>query len=202
MATMISPDFAVGAAERGQLLPAGTLSEGDVVLGLASSGVHSNGYSLVRRIVELSGLDYDAPAPFDASRSLGAALLEPTRIYVKSLLAAIRGTGAIKALAHITGGGFPENLPRVLPEGLAADIDLGHRSGGVFLARPDRRVAPDEMLRTFNCGIGMIAVTPEADADRVIAALEAEGETVIRLGRLTRRTDNGPGVVYKGTLSL
>ncbi|MCZ4287926.1 phosphoribosylformylglycinamidine cyclo-ligase [Hoeflea alexandrii] len=196
--------FAVGAAERGQLLPSGALSEGDVVLGLASSGVHSNGYSLVRRIVELSGLDYDAPAPFDASRSLGAALLEPTRIYVKSLLAAIRETGAIQALAHITGGGFPENLPRVLPEGLAAEIDLDAiKAPAVFswLARTGG-VAPEEMLRTFNCGVGMIAVTPEADADRVAAALEAEGEAVIRLGRLTRRADNGPGVVYKGTLSL
>jgi phosphoribosylformylglycinamidine cyclo-ligase len=153
---------------------------------------------------DVSGLDYDAPAPFDASRSLGAALLEPTRIYVKSVLAAIRGTGAIQALAHITGGGFPENMPRVLPEGMAADIDLDaikaprsfHGSPGPAASRRD------EMLRTFNCGIGMIAVTPEADADRVIAALEAEGETVIRLGRLTQRTDNGPGVVYKGTLSL
>lgn len=196
--------FAVGAAERGQLLPSGTLSEGDVVLGLASSGVHSNGYSLVRRIVELSGLDYAAPAPFDASRSLGAALLEPTRIYVKSLLAAIRETGAIQALAHITGGGFPENLPRVLPEGLAAEIDLDAiKAPAVFswLARTGG-VAPEEMLRTFNCGVGMIAVTPKADADRVAAALEAQGEAVIRLGRLTRRADNGPGVVYKGTLKL
>ena len=196
--------FAVGAAERGQLLPSGTLAEGDVVLGLASSGVHSNGYSLVRRIVELSGLDYAAPAPFDASRSLGAALLEPTRIYVKSLLAAIRETGAIQALAHITGGGFPENLPRVLPEGLAAEIDLDAiKAPAVFswLARTGG-VAPEEMLRTFNCGVGMIAVTPEADADRVAATLEAQGEAVIRLGRLTRRADNGPGVVYKGTLKL
>ncbi|MBU2484464.1 MAG: phosphoribosylformylglycinamidine cyclo-ligase [Alphaproteobacteria bacterium] len=196
--------FAVGAAERGQLLPSGTLSEGDVVLGLASSGVHSNGYSLVRRIVELSGLDYAAPAPFDASRSLGAALLEPTRIYVKSLLAAIRETGAIQALAHITGGGFPENLPRVLPEGLAAEIDLDAiKAPAVFswLALTGG-VAPEEMLRTFNCGVGMIAVAPEADADRVAATLEAQGEAVIRLGRLTRRADNGPGVVYKGTLKL
>ena len=143
--------FAVGAAERGQLLPSGTLAEGDVLLGLASSGVHSNGYSLVRRIVEMSGLDYAAPAPFDASTSLGAALLEPTRIYVKSLLAAIRETGAIRALAHITGGGFPENLPRVLPEGLAAEIDLGAiQPPAVFswLAQTGG-VAAEEMLRTF-----------------------------------------------------
>ncbi|WP_417407759.1 phosphoribosylformylglycinamidine cyclo-ligase [Hoeflea sp.] len=196
--------FAVGAAERGQLLPAGTLAEGDVLLGLASSGVHSNGYSLVRRIVELSGLDYAAPAPFDASTSLGAALLEPTRIYVKSLLAAIRETGAIRALAHITGGGFPENLPRVLPEGLAAEIDLGAiKPPAVFswLARTGG-VAAEEMLRTFNCGVGMIVVAAQADVDRVQSALETQGESVIRLGKLTKRVDNGPGVIYQGTLAL
>ncbi|MGJ8570526.1 MAG: phosphoribosylformylglycinamidine cyclo-ligase [Hoeflea sp.] len=196
--------FAVGAAERGQLLPSGTLAEGDVLLGLASSGVHSNGYSLVRRIVELSGLDYSAQAPFDASTSLGAALLEPTRIYVKSLLAAIRETGAIRALAHITGGGFPENLPRVLPEGLAAEIDLGAiKPPAVFSwLSHTGGVAAEEMLRTFNCGVGMIAVAAQADVDRVQSALEAQGESVIRLGILTKRTDNGPGVIYKGSLAL
>lgn len=196
--------FAVGAAERGQLLPSGTLAEGDVLLGLASSGVHSNGYSLVRRIVEMSGLDYAAPAPFDASASLGAALLEPTRIYVKSLLAAIRETGAIRALAHITGGGFPENLPRVLPEGLAAEIDLGAiQPPAVFswLAQTGG-VAAEEMLRTFNCGVGMIVVAAQDNVDEVQSALEAQGESVIRLGKLAKRTDNGPGVIYQGTLAL
>jgi len=196
--------FAVGAAERGQLLPSGTLAEGDVLLGLASSGVHSNGYSLVRRIVEMSGLDYAAPAPFDASTSLGAALLEPTRIYVKSLLAAIRETGAIRALAHITGGGFPENLPRVLPEGLAAEIDLGAiQPPAVFswLAQTGG-VAAEEMLRTFNCGVGMIVVAAQDNVDEVQSALEAQGESVIRLGKLAKRADNGPGVTYQGTLAL
>jgi len=196
--------FAVGAAERGQLLPSGTLAEGDVLLGLASSGVHSNGYSLVRRIVEMSGLDYAAPAPFDASASLGAALLEPTRIYVKSLLAAIRETGAIRALAHITGGGFPENLPRVLPEGLAAEIDLGAiQPPAVFswLAQTGG-VAAEEMLRTFNCGVGMIVVAAQDNVDEVQSALEAQGESVIRLGKLAKRADNGPGVIYQGTLAL
>jgi len=196
--------FAVGAAERGQLLPSGTLAEGDVLLGLASSGIHSNGYSLVRRIVEMSGLDYSAPAPFDASTSLGAALLEPTRIYVKSLLAAIRETGAIRALAHITGGGFPENLPRVLPEALAAEIDLGAiQPPAVFswLAQTGG-VAAEEMLRTFNCGVGMIVVAAQDDVDQVQSALEAQGESVIRLGKLAKRTDNGPGVIYQGTLTL
>ncbi|PHR22084.1 MAG: phosphoribosylformylglycinamidine cyclo-ligase [Hoeflea sp.] len=196
--------FAVGAAERGQLLPSGTLAEGDVLLGLASSGVHSNGYSLVRRIVEMSGLDYAAPAPFDASASLGAALLEPTRIYVKSLLALIRETGAIRALAHITGGGFPENLPRVLPEGLAAEIDLGAiQPPAVFswLAQTGG-VAAEEMLRTFNCGVGMIVIAAQDNVDEVQSALEAQGESVIRLGKLAKRTDNGPGVIYQGTLAL
>jgi len=196
--------FAVGAAERGQLLPSGTLLEGDLILGLASSGVHSNGYSLVRRIVEMSGLGYDAPAPFDPSKSLGAALLEPTRIYVKSLLAAIRETGAIQALAHITGGGFPENLPRVLPEGLAAEIDLDAISAPPVFSWIAKTggVAPEEMLRTFNCGVGMIVVVKATEADSVTTTLEAQGESVIRLGRLTARTDGAPGVAYKGTLAL
>lgn len=196
--------FAVGAAERRQLLPSGALSEGDVLIGLASSGVHSNGYSLVRKIVELSGLGYDAPAPFDPSMSLGAALLAPTRIYVKSLLAAIRETGAIQALAHITGGGFPENLPRVLPGNLAAEVDLSAiKAPAVFswIAKTGG-VAAEEMLRTFNCGVGMIAVVKAEDVDRVTATLEAQGETVIRLGRLTARAEGAPGVCYTGTLAL
>tara|TARA_R110002020_G_scaffold18931_32_gene65565 strand:- start:1418 stop:2488 length:1071 start_codon:yes stop_codon:yes gene_type:complete len=196
--------FAVGAAERGQLLPKGTLSDGDVVLGLASSGVHSNGYSLVRRIVEMSGLGYDAPAPFDPSKSLGAALMEPTRIYVKSLLSVIRETGAIQALAHITGGGFPENLPRVLPAHLAAEIDLSAISVPKVFSwiAGTGGVAAQEMLRTFNCGIGMIAVVGADEADLVAGALEAQGESVIRLGRLTAREDGAAGVSYKGTLAL
>ncbi|MEQ8479926.1 MAG: phosphoribosylformylglycinamidine cyclo-ligase [Hoeflea sp.] len=196
--------FAVGAAERGQLLPSGNLEEGDLVLGLASSGVHSNGYSLVRRIVEMSGTAYDAPAPFDATRSLGAALMTPTRIYVKSLLAAIRNTGAIKALAHITGGGFPENLPRVLPQSLAAEIDLDAMSPPpVFswLARTGG-VAPEEMLRTFNCGVGMVVVAKADEADALINVLGEAGETVVRLGRLVERGEEMPGVVYQGALRL
>src|SRR5829696_6979475 len=117
--------FAVGAAERGTLLPRGDVAPGDVLLGLPSSGVHSNGFSLVRRIAEASGLPWDAPAPFAPGRTLGEALLEPTRIYVKPLLQALRATGGIKALAHITGGGFPDNIPRVLPQGTGVRLDLG-----------------------------------------------------------------------------
>ncbi len=194
--------FAVGAAERGQLLPAGDIAEGDVVLGLASSGLHSNGYSLVRRVVEMSGLGYDDPAPFAPDITLGEALLVPTRIYVKPLLAAIRETGAIKALAHITGGGYPENIPRVLPDDLAAEIDLSaiavppvfgwlSRTGGV---------AANEMARTFNCGIGMIAVVAPDRAADVATALSQAGETVTRIGTLTRR--DGDAVTYRGALAL
>ena len=196
--------FAVGAAERGQLLPAGDIAEGDVILGLASSGVHSNGYSLVRKIVTLSGLAWDAPAPFDSAKSLGEALLAPTKIYVKPLLKAIRETGAIKALAHITGGGFPENIPRVLPKHLAAEIDLDAvKAPAVFswLARTGG-VEAKEMLRTFNCGVGMIAVVPADKADAVSAALVAEGENVFRLGRMVAREEGAAGTIYKGTLAL
>jgi phosphoribosylformylglycinamidine cyclo-ligase len=196
--------FAVGAAERGQLLPKGDVAEGDAILGLASSGVHSNGYSLVRRIVEISGLGWEAIAPFEPGKSLAEALLTPTKIYVKPLLRAIRETGAIKALAHITGGGFPENIPRVLPKTLAAEIDLAKiplKPVFRWLARTGG-VAEREMLRTFNCGIGMIAVVPADRADAVAAVLAAEGETVVALGRMIARAEGAPGVVYKGELAL
>ncbi|MGZ2379534.1 phosphoribosylformylglycinamidine cyclo-ligase [Rhizobium leguminosarum] len=196
--------FAVGAAERGKLLPSGDIAEGDVILGLASSGVHSNGFSLVRKIVELSGLDWSAAAPFAEGRKLGEALLEPTRIYVKPLLKAIRETGAIKALAHITGGGFPENIPRVLPKHLAAEIDLAAvQVPPVFswLAKTGG-VDSKEMLRTFNCGVGMIAVVAGENVAAVSAALEAEGETVITLGRMIARDEGAAGTVYKGTLAI
>jgi phosphoribosylformylglycinamidine cyclo-ligase len=194
--------FSVGAVERSGLLPRPDVAEGDVLLGLASSGVHSNGFSLVRKIVELSGLPFDAPAPFAPELSLGRALLAPTRIYVKPLLAAIRATGAVKAMAHITGGGFVDNIPRVLPDALAASVDLDavtvppvfgwlSKTGGV---------AEHEMLRTFNCGVGMIVVVAPEAADAVKAALAAEGETVMRLGTLVPR--EGEGVVFSGALAL
>ncbi|SOC39686.1 phosphoribosylformylglycinamidine cyclo-ligase [Rhizobium subbaraonis] len=196
--------FAVGAAERGKLLPAGDIAEGDVILGLASSGVHSNGYSLVRKIVALSGLAWDAPAPFAEGQSLAEALMTPTKIYVKPLLKAIRETGAIKALAHITGGGFPENIPRVLPKHLAAEIDLDAvKAPAVFswLSKTGG-VAATEMLRTFNCGVGMIAVVSADDVERVSAVLAAEGETVFTLGRMVARAEGEAGTRYKGTLAL
>jgi phosphoribosylformylglycinamidine cyclo-ligase len=187
--------FAVGAMERGAALPEG-VAEGDVLLGLASSGVHSNGYSLVRRLVTVSGLGWDADCPWGPG-TLGVALLSPTRLYVRQVLAAIR-SGGVHALAHITGGGLTENLPRVLPEGLGAEIDLTSWDlPGVFgWMRGIGNIPEAEMLKTFNCGIGMIVVVDAARADAVTAVLEGAGETVARLGTVTQ----GQGVSYKGTL--
>ncbi|RXT56422.1 phosphoribosylformylglycinamidine cyclo-ligase [Bosea sp. Tri-44] len=195
--------FAVGAAERGTLLPRADLVPGDVVLGLPSSGVHSNGYSLVRRIVALSGLAWEAPAPFAPEQTLAEALLEPTRIYVKSLLQALKAAPGIKALAHITGGGFPDNIPRVLPDDLGVAIDLpAILVPPVFgwLAKVGG-VAEREMLRTFNCGIGMIVVAEAAQADAVMAALTEAGEKPVRLGEVTAR-GAAEAVAYRGKLAL
>ena len=195
--------FAVGAAERGALLPRGDIAEGDVLLALASSGVHSNGFSLVRKIVEHSGLDWSADAPFAPGMTLGEALMTPTRIYVKPLLAALKAGAGIKALAHITGGGLPENLPRVLPDHLGARIDLTAISvPPVFgwLAKAGG-VAQSEMLRTFNCGVGMVVAVSAETADEAIAILTAEGETVSRIGTLGPRTGD-EAVVFDGALAL
>jgi phosphoribosylformylglycinamidine cyclo-ligase len=178
--------FAVGAVEREALLPRSDIAAGDVLIGLPSSGVHSNGYSLVRRLVAGAGLEWDAPAPFDAGRALAEALLEPTRIYVRPVLSAIRATGAVKALAHITGGGLSENVPRVLPDGLAAHVDLGTwRAPAVFGWLMQAGALDEaEMLRIFNCGIGMVVVVARDSADAVMGALGATGETPIRIGEL------------------
>lgn len=187
--------FAVGAMERGTELPAG-VAEGDVLLGLGSNGVHSNGYSFVRKVVEMSGLGWDADCPF-AEGALGAALLVPTRLYVKPCLAAVRA-GGVHALAHITGGGLTENLPRILPEGMGATIDLSSwQLPDVFrwLART-AGMEETELLKTFNCGIGMIVVVDPAHAEQIAALLTAEGETVIRIGSVTA----GQGVSCKGKL--
>ena len=187
--------FAVGAMERGSDLPAGVVA-GDVLLGLASNGVHSNGYSFVRKVVALSGLGWEAGAPFSAG-SLGAALLTPTRLYVKQALAAVRA-GGVHALAHITGGGLTENPPRVIPAGLACQIDL---SSWVlppvfrWLAQTANMSEP-ELLKTFNCGIGMIAVVAADRADDLTALLADCGETVVRMGHVVA----GEGVIYTGRL--
>jgi phosphoribosylformylglycinamidine cyclo-ligase len=179
--------FAVGAAERDGLLPRADIAPGDAILGLASSGAHSNGYSLVRRVVERSGLSYADRAPF-ADRSLGEALLEPTRIYVKQVLRAMRATGAIKGLAHITGGGLPGNVPRCLPRGTRARLDAQQWTAPPVFRwlRDVGQVPSDDMLRTFNCGLGMIVVVSQADAARVAKALTEAGETVQEVGVVER----------------
>jgi phosphoribosylformylglycinamidine cyclo-ligase len=196
--------FAVGAAERNALLPRADIAAGDVVLGLASSGIHSNGYSLARRVVEKSGLQWDAPAPFDKTRTLGEALLTPTRIYVKSCLAAMRETKSLKGLAHITGGGFPDNIPRVLPDGTGVALDLARvpvKPVFKWLAATGG-IAELEMLRTFNCGVGMIAIVDAAGADAVTDVLVRAGETVVRLGEVTKASAGAPRVAYSGRLDL
>ena len=187
--------FAVGAMERGATLPA-DVAEGDVLLGLASNGVHSNGYSLVRKLVELSGLGWEADCPW-AEGTLGAALLAPTRLYVTAALDAI-AAGGVHALAHITGGGITENLPRVLPEGLGALVDLdAWELPPVFrwLAGTGGMEQP-ELLKTFNCGLGMILAVAPAQLAPVRAALEASGETVVQIGRV----QPGDGVSTLGSL--
>jgi phosphoribosylformylglycinamidine cyclo-ligase len=194
--------FAVGAAERGTLLPK-DVSVGDVLIGLPSSGVHSNGFSLVRRIVERSGLAWDAPAPFASGKSLAQALLEPTRIYVKALLEVLKSGDGINALCHITGGGFADNIPRVLPDGVGVRLDLDaiavppvfgwlSRTGGV---------AEAEMLRTFNCGIGMIVVAGADQADAVMGRLRQAGESPVRIGETIAHA-GGERVQTSGSLKL
>jgi phosphoribosylformylglycinamidine cyclo-ligase len=195
--------FAVGAVDRAALLPRADIVPGDVVIGLAASGVHSNGFSLVRHIVSDVKLPWDAPAPFEPTRSLGEALLTPTRLYVRSCLAAARKTAAVKALAHITGGGFVENIPRVLPRGTAVSIDLARvpvlpvfkwlaAAGG--LGEP-------EMLRTFNCGVGMIAVLEARFAKAAVEQFTNNGETVVRLGEVVAGS-GVPVVNFRGRLDL
>jgi phosphoribosylformylglycinamidine cyclo-ligase len=197
--------FAVGAVERGKLLPRRDIAAGDVVLGLTSSGLHSNGFSLVRAIVTKSGLDWNASAPFATSMRLGEALLTPTRIYVQACLPVIRGSDAVKALAHITGGGFPDNIPRVLPRELGVRLQLPRipvqpvfqwlaRTGGVSEA---------EMLRTFNCGIGLIIIVGRGEADTIVSRLQSHGAgSAVRLGEVVPTAAGAARVVYDGHLDL
>ncbi len=191
--------FAVGAVERDQALTGARVAAGDIVLGLASTGVHSNGFSLVRRIVEKAGIDYRDKAPFASKRDLASALLEPTRIYVKSCLAAVR-SGRIKALAHITGGGLVENPPRVVPEHLAVEIDARSWTLPPVFAWLMREgvVARPEMARVFNCGIGMVAVVAHADAEPVTQLLIDQGERVFRIGRIQERQPGMPAAAVIG----
>jgi phosphoribosylformylglycinamidine cyclo-ligase len=187
--------FAVGAVERSDVLPRKDIDVGDVILALPSSGLHSNGFSLVRRIVKESGRSVDDAAPFAPEIKLGEALLTPTRIYVQQILDVIRATGAIKALAHITGGGLTQNIPRVLPSELAAEIDLG-----TFTLPPvlrwlmtEARLDQSEMLRTFNCGIGVVLVVGQGNVERVRQHL---GREAITIGAVVKRGSSDP-VRYK-----
>jgi phosphoribosylformylglycinamidine cyclo-ligase len=194
--------FSVGAVERDAILPSKNLAAGDVVLGLASSGFHSNGYSLIRKVVAEADLAYDAPAPFDPARTLGEVLLTPTRIYVKSVLAAQKATGAIKGLAHITGGGLLENIPRALPDDLAVSLDLS----GIIVppemswAADTAKLSAHDMLATFNCGVGMVVIVAAEDASAVAAKLSEMGESVLTLGAVTSRT--GEPVIIEKPLPL
>ncbi|UGV26409.1 phosphoribosylformylglycinamidine cyclo-ligase [Rhodopseudomonas boonkerdii] len=195
--------FSVGAAERGTLLPTKDISAGDAVIGMASSGVHSNGFSLVRKIVERTGLSYADKAPFSPVMTLGGALLTPTRLYVKSCLRAIRKTGAVKGLAHITGGGFTDNIPRVLPKDLGVRIDLPALNVlPVFKwLAAEGDIAELELLRTFNCGIGMIAIVKREAVQQVMDILRESGETVALLGDVIEARGD-ERVVYDGHLDL
>ncbi len=195
--------FAVGAVERQKLLPR-EVFPGDIVLGLRSSGAHSNGFSLIRRIVERSGLAWNATAPFAPGMTVARALLTPTRIYVKSLLAALRRTSQIRAMAHITGGGFPDNLPRVLPGNLGVALDLS-----AFDPPPVFRwlsetggVDEKEMLRTFNCGIGMTLVVARDGAAEVETILRSVGENPVRIGEIFEPEAGGERVATQGSLGL
>jgi phosphoribosylformylglycinamidine cyclo-ligase len=195
--------FSVGAVERGAILPrTSEMAEGDVLIGIESSGLHSNGYSLVRRVVADAGLAYDKPAPFALALKLGEALLVPTRLYVKSALSAIH-TGGVKGLAHITGGGITENLPRALPDGLDADVDLSAwvpMSVFGWLAKC-AGIAEAEMLRTFNCGIGMVVVADANRAGHIIDAFQESGDRATRIGTLVAG-EGEPKVRYHGALKL
>jgi phosphoribosylformylglycinamidine cyclo-ligase len=194
--------FAVGAVERDQVVTGTGVAPGDIVLGLASTGVHSNGFSLVRRVVSEQGLTWEAPAPFAAGRKIGEALLDPTRIYVKSCLALVRA-GHAKAMAHITGGGLVENVPRVIPKSAAVDIDASTwplppvfrwlaTAGGID---------GDELARVFNCGIGMVVVVAPDSVDAARQILTAHGETVFTIGRVTGRAGDAPGCVVRGLVT-
>ena len=187
--------FCVGAVERDDILTGDKVVAGDVVIGLASDGLHSNGFSLARKVVEAAGLTFQSPAPFDPDTTLGKALLVPTRMYVKSCLAAIR-EGGVHALAHITGGGLLENIPRVLPDGLGVELNAAEwvvpdlfkwmaKAGGI---------ASDEMNRTFNCGVGMVCVIAADRVEHLRSVFEANGELVFTIGRVVSISGDTPAV--------
>jgi phosphoribosylformylglycinamidine cyclo-ligase len=177
--------FCVGAVDRQKVLTGNDIAPGDVILGIGSSGVHSNGFSLVRRIIDQEGWKLDQAHPSAGGGTLAEALLEPTKIYVRALLPLVQQR-RIKGLAHITGGGLLENIPRVLPDRCHAMVDIGRWELPPLFAlfQQGGRIAPEEMARTFNCGIGMIAIVSASEADQVSNALEGAGETVFEVGRI------------------
>jgi phosphoribosylformylglycinamidine cyclo-ligase len=195
--------FCVGAVERGGLLPTKDMVDGDVLIGLPSSGPHANGFSLIRKLVVASDISYRDPAPFDPSRSLGEALLAPTRIYAKSALAAVRETGAVKGLAHITGGGLTDNLPRILPNHLAARVELNSWQVPKLFhwLQHVGHIEPGELLRTFNCGIGMVLVVDKHRPLSVLRKLREMGEKPIVMGSLVPRQMNLP-LYYAGAITF
>ena len=192
--------FAVGAAERGHLLPSAQIEPGDTLIALRSNGAHSNGFSLIRRVVEREGLAWDAAAPFESSMSLADALLTPTRIYVQPLLRLLRNGHAVKAFAHVTGGGLIENIPRVLPENTGAAFDLSPVPvPAVFSWLKDAgQIADDEMLRTFNCGVGMVVIAPPEGRNAIIADLNANGMPAFAAGEIIARPGDGKAVTVDG----
>jgi phosphoribosylformylglycinamidine cyclo-ligase len=195
--------FAVGAVERGNLLPRADVKAGDHVLGLLSSGLHSNGFSLVRKIVARTSLAWTDPAPFALGKTLSEALLAPTRIYVKPVLHVLAETDGVKALAHITGGGIPDNVPRALPKNLGVAIDLSAIPVPAVFAWLAAKggVAGAEMLRTFNCGIGMVAMVDSDKTQEVSRAFRSAGENPVALGHVVA-IEAGERVVYSGRLAL
>jgi phosphoribosylformylglycinamidine cyclo-ligase len=180
--------FVVGAVERDQIITGATIKPGDAIIGLASSGVHSNGFSLVRKLVADFDLAYDQPAPFDGQKSLGEALLTPTRLYIKSCLPLLR-SGEIKGMAHITGGGLLENVPRCLPKDLCATIDVDRWPlPPVFRWLQEAgHITPYELGRTFNCGLGMVLFVDPDRAEQIMAALDGAGESAMHIGMVEEK---------------
>ena len=182
--------FSVGAVERDALIDGQSISDGDVILGLTSNGIHSNGFSLVRRVIERSGVSLSSPAPFDQRQTLGEALLAPTKIYVKTCLAAI-AAGGVRGIAHITGGGLIENIPRILPKGIAAEINRGNWPKMPIFdwVASEGAVPIDEMERTFNMGIGLVMIVAPEATDKIKAILAEQGEEVFEIGRTALRSE-------------
>ncbi|ACT57042.1 phosphoribosylformylglycinamidine cyclo-ligase [Candidatus Liberibacter asiaticus] len=196
--------FAVGAVERKELLSPENVCAGDLILGLPSSGLHSNGFALVRKIISLSQLSWKDPSPISSEHSLGETLLTPTRIYVSPLLKILRKTGKIKALAHITGGGLTENIPRAIPAHLTASINLNSVEVPQIISWLSKKahVKPAEVLRTFNCGIGMVIIVHPDNKDCIIKKFQENNENIILIGEVTQRSEKSPPILYQGSLIL